>query len=738
MNRPTVTCTVIAKNEAHNVRQWHKSIEGCFDEIVFVDTGSTDDTVKIAEELGCKVYHFPWINDFSAARNFALAQVKTDFACWMDLDDVLDNKEGFIKFRDSAMAFADMWLATYHYVVDQDKNPVISFARERVFRMSRNPKFSYFIHEGVKPGQGWLVQYITTWSIKHLRTDEDMRADRSRNINIMEQKKDQFDGRLHYYYGKELFEAGQHEKALQVLIDACARPDIELHDRMLGIQFACYAATAVADKMKPEHQAEKLVLAIQLAHQGLQLDPNRAEYHCIIGEAYLKMNEISKALPYFAAAEHCKVNQPSPFAGAIYKHPGCYEDVPKIQKSKIYFHRGEIELAEKEAKECLEKYKTEEAKVLLEEISKVRPLIKLDGPKVKTDDIVITCPPVSAYEFDEDLYKQRGMGGSETACIEMAIWLKKLTGRPVKVFNMRERDLIGASGVEWISNKKLNEYMSKYEPSAHIAWRHNIKITSAPTYLWCHDLITPTVEANKNFDYHLCLSEFHKRYVMAMQGVPEEKIIVTRNGIAEEKFLFDRPAKNPNKIVFMSSPDRGLDRAMLVCDELIKKFPDIELHVYYGLENLYKYGLGDLAEGLKVMMASRPYVKYHGFTEQKEMYRQVSDAVLWLHPCNFIETYCITAIEMLALGVFPVTRRLGGLENTLKDAEDMGHAVLLDHDCVTPEEIAAYADAGADVLRNRRWEDVTFQLKKNSWESVATDWLKFLPLKDEVSVGSAS
>jgi hypothetical protein len=55
--------------------------------------------------------------------------------------------------------------------------------------------------------------------------------------------------------------------------------------------------------------------------------------------------------------------------------------------------------------------------------------------------------------------------------------LKKLTGRPVKVFNMRSEDYIAESGVEYISTQKLNVYMSKFRPKMHIAWRHNIKLT---------------------------------------------------------------------------------------------------------------------------------------------------------------------------------------------------------------------------------------------------------------------
>jgi glycosyltransferase involved in cell wall biosynthesis len=320
------------------------------------------------------------------------------------------------------------------------------------------------------------------------------------------------------------------------------------------------------------------------------------------------------------------------------------------------------------------------------------------------------------------------MGGSETALIEVAKELKKLTNRNVIVFNVREKDLICESGVEYRSNATLNEYFSKNKPRVHVAWRHNIELTRATTYLWCHDLTTPTVEQKMNFDKILCLTPFHKNYVMAKQGIPADKIIVTRNGITPSKFNFERKPKNPNKLVWMSSPDRGLDRAMRVCDEVRKDFPEVELHVYYGLENLYKYGMAQLANTLKAMMDERPWVKYHGFTEQKKMYHEVSDAVVWCHPCNFIETFCITALEMLALGIYPVTHKLGALTDTLADAESNGQAVLLDHDCIIQAQIDAYADEVKKVLIEKKWENVSLDVEKHSWSSVAKEFKEFMNL----------
>lgn len=729
---PTISLALIAKNEEKNIDRLLDSVEGCFTEIILVDTGSTDKTKEIAEKRGCKVYDFEWVNSFSKARNFAFSKCSKDYIMWLDLDDVLSDKNAFIKWRDTAMQFNGVWFATYHYALDEALKPIISFVRERVFRRSLEPKWQYDLHEGVIARPEWQPSYITTWAVNHMRDIEDIKADKSRNIKILEEIKDR-DARLKFYYGKELYEANRPQEALLAFDVALKDEKLEPHDKLLTYQYAAYSAMASFDQIKDEYREEKQKIAekaIDYCMRGIKEDPNRAEFHCAMGDMYLKRQMLPKALPCFSAAKAClrQNSGESKYEGAIYSFVNCYGEIPSLQLAKIYLHLGLIEKSKKEANECIEFYKNSEAKDVLKEVERIEKLINLDNGQKETSDIVITCPPQSAYEFDEDLYKKKGMGGSETALIEVAKHLKKKTGRAVKVFAMRKEKLVGESGVEYIPNTQMGEYLSENRPYVNVAWRHNIRVTNARTYLWCHDLVTPTVESKHNFDKILCLSRFHKDYVQAMQGVPDEKVIVTRNGLSPEKFKFEKKQKNPNKIVWMSSPDRGLDRSMIVLDQVRRDYPDLELHVYYGLENLYKYGMAGLAEHLKKMMSDRPWVKYHGFTEQSKMYHDVSDAVLWLHPCNFIETYCITANEMLALGIFPVTRKLGALANTLEDAESKGHATLLDHDCISEVQIERYAESVREVLSKKLWEKIEFDVEKHSWESIADEWIKFMEL----------
>lgn len=80
---------MIVKNESRCLARCLHSVKGIVDEIVVTDTGSTDDTVKIAREFGAVISNFAWVRDFSAARNFSLAQCTGDWILIMDADEWL-------------------------------------------------------------------------------------------------------------------------------------------------------------------------------------------------------------------------------------------------------------------------------------------------------------------------------------------------------------------------------------------------------------------------------------------------------------------------------------------------------------------------------------------------------------------------------------------------------------------------------------------------------------------------
>jgi glycosyltransferase involved in cell wall biosynthesis len=89
-DQPKVSLTMIVKDEQGNLPHCLGSVAGLFDEIVVVDTGSTDRTREIAREFGARVFDFVWVDDFAEARNAALARATGDYAFWLDADDVID------------------------------------------------------------------------------------------------------------------------------------------------------------------------------------------------------------------------------------------------------------------------------------------------------------------------------------------------------------------------------------------------------------------------------------------------------------------------------------------------------------------------------------------------------------------------------------------------------------------------------------------------------------------------
>ena len=78
---------MIVKNESRCLARCLQSVKGIVDEMVVADTGSTDDTTKIAREFGAKISNFDWVDDFAAARNFAIAQTAGDWILVLDADE---------------------------------------------------------------------------------------------------------------------------------------------------------------------------------------------------------------------------------------------------------------------------------------------------------------------------------------------------------------------------------------------------------------------------------------------------------------------------------------------------------------------------------------------------------------------------------------------------------------------------------------------------------------------------
>lgn len=144
--RPSLSVCMIVKNEERNLPRVLGSIEGLADEVIVVDTGSTDDSVKTALSYGAQVYHFSWCDDFSAARNESLRHATKDYILWLDGDDELPKGEHH-KIRNALAAKpGHAWYLRLRNVEALKQTEAVQL---RMFPNRRNVRFEGRVHEQV-------------------------------------------------------------------------------------------------------------------------------------------------------------------------------------------------------------------------------------------------------------------------------------------------------------------------------------------------------------------------------------------------------------------------------------------------------------------------------------------------------------------------------------------------------------------------------------------------------------
>jgi tetratricopeptide (TPR) repeat protein len=150
---PRVSLCLIVKNEEENLPACLDCAADLVDEIVVVDTGSTDRTKEVAAARGAHVFDFPWIDDFAAARNVTLRHASGEWVFWLDADDRLDeenrarlrNLTANLKDENAAYVMKCLCIST------QKGRSVSIYDHVRLIRKGPGVTWEYRIHEQVRP-----------------------------------------------------------------------------------------------------------------------------------------------------------------------------------------------------------------------------------------------------------------------------------------------------------------------------------------------------------------------------------------------------------------------------------------------------------------------------------------------------------------------------------------------------------------------------------------------------------
>lgn len=207
---PLSVC-LIARNEEANIERVLRSVEPVADEIILTDTGSTDNTVKLASDLGAKVSYFSWCDDFAAARNFCFSKARADWIFWIDADEQLLSES--VDELDRCLLREDVfaYLILRQDLTDLSRPDLYSETwLPRLFRNHKGVCLSGCIHEHFDPPLGELAaregQVVDTCQvrIRHYGFAGPKRAQKfERDVELLELELRDRPGRL--YYQVELY-----------------------------------------------------------------------------------------------------------------------------------------------------------------------------------------------------------------------------------------------------------------------------------------------------------------------------------------------------------------------------------------------------------------------------------------------------------------------------------------------------------------------------------------------------
>ena len=152
---PTISVCMIVKNEEARLRQCLDCLTTIADEIIIVDTGSTDSTKDIAKEYGAKVYDFQWCDDFSAARNFAFSKATCDYIYSADADEEIDeeNIERFLLVKEALKDNPEVDIVQMYYCNQLAYQTVYNYDKEyrpKLYKRVRHFVWEDRIHERVR------------------------------------------------------------------------------------------------------------------------------------------------------------------------------------------------------------------------------------------------------------------------------------------------------------------------------------------------------------------------------------------------------------------------------------------------------------------------------------------------------------------------------------------------------------------------------------------------------------
>lgn len=237
--KASISQCMIVKNEEKHIRQALSWGKGIVAEQIVVDTGSTDRTVEIAEEMGAKVYSFPWVGDFSAAKNFAISKARGEWIAFLDADEYFSQEDAgklfscIEKLKDTA--YEGILTGWIH--LNNAGDIMAIEAQIRLFRNQPNLRYRRRIHEqlkvdGMRAPRLWDgTKMLSIFHTGYGEAESLAKRESRRNLNLimaeLEERPDDYE--MLGYLGNEYESLQEWDEAEKAYRKAVALIPKELH-----------------------------------------------------------------------------------------------------------------------------------------------------------------------------------------------------------------------------------------------------------------------------------------------------------------------------------------------------------------------------------------------------------------------------------------------------------------------------------------------------------------------------
>lgn len=321
----TISLCMIVKNEEDNIGDCLASVLGIADEIIVVDTGSTDNTKNIVKKYTDHLYDFTWQDDFSAARNFSFSKATMDYCMWLDADDRIkqDAQARLLAWKKQTDGTVDVAMLPYASGFDEKGNVAFCYYRERLLKRDSGFMWKGRVHEAIEVyGK---IEYLDICIEHHSKK----RAYSKRNLNIyqaMYRKGEPFEARDSFYYARELYYHKQYENALDEFRDFLRRKDAFIENQAEACRIAAYCCYALDNEKE----------ALHFLLKGLTVCVPSGELCCDIGKHFMDRKEWEQAIFWFEGALHAPMREQA--GGFVQKEN--YGYIPCVQLSVCYERMG--------------------------------------------------------------------------------------------------------------------------------------------------------------------------------------------------------------------------------------------------------------------------------------------------------------------------------------------------------------------------------------------------------------